>query len=88
MSPEVAQNAVWTLIGLVTGLGGALFVTAKDLSYVKGQLNELVGMVQEFKKLAGDFAVLDRSHLKTQIDVKSAHEKIRTLQQDLKEMMS
>jgi hypothetical protein len=84
MSPELAEKLVLTLGGLVVGLGGAIFVLAKDLSFLKGQLTELIRVVEAFKRVAEHVAILDKSHLKSQIDIAHYFEKLRALERKLK----
>jgi hypothetical protein len=80
MTPELAEKLVFLFGGLIVGLAGAVFAMSKDTAYIRAQLSEVIRVVEAFKRVAEHVAVLDKAHLKTQIDVAHAHDKLRKLE--------
>lgn len=80
MNPATLERLLYVLLGFVSGMAGTLFLLARDNSFIKGQLSEVIRRFDAFAKVAEHVAVLDKSMTKLSVDVSHAHEKIRFLQ--------
>lgn len=83
MTHELAQQLVPILFGFVTGMAGTIFLQAKDASYIKGQLGELVKAVEAFRRVAEHVATLDKSHYNVRIDLARVESKVDQIERDM-----
>lgn len=63
------------IVSLVTGLGKV----KNDLSFIKGQLSQLIKIHEDVDSLKEKHAILSRDHAKTKKDVDAAHGALRDL---------
>ncbi len=85
---SVAAGLLAALVGYVTRMFSSEAKIKMDLSFIKGQLSQVLTMVDAVDKLKVDHVILVKDHQKTQLDLDAAHEKIRGIESDVHGLVS
>ncbi len=79
LSSKIAVGLAILAVGQVIALIAAFLKMMHELAFIKGQMTHFVRGVDSVKDLERSVAVLDRTQIKTAMDVDHAHQKIREL---------
>jgi hypothetical protein len=70
------------LMGYFTRLIYSDARNSKELSFIKGQLTQIITMLQDIEELKIKHVVLEKDQDKLKSDVKAAHDRIRGIHQN------